>query len=93
MQYHSSKGAHQQSRADNLHSERANVRVVGHAAIHQHIQANEDQNHIFYSAVAECLSSEDGNLDNVFSKRAAGLLATVLQEALLGPARVVLQGA
>jgi hypothetical protein len=78
---------------DNPHSERANARVVGHAAIQQHTQANEDWIHIFYSAVAECLSGEDGKLNNVFSKRTACLLATGLQEALLGTARVILQGA
>ncbi len=48
---------------------------------------------LFYSAVAERLSSEDGNLDNIFSKRTAGLLETGLQEALLSAARVVLRGA
>jgi hypothetical protein len=43
--------------------------------------------------VAECLSGKDGNLNNVFSKRTAGSLATGLQEALLSAALVVLRGA
>jgi hypothetical protein len=41
---------------------------------------------------AQRLSSEDRNLDNIFSKRVADLLATGLQEAFLDAARVVLQG-
>jgi hypothetical protein len=42
--------------------------------------------------MAQRLSGEDINLDNIFSERVADLQATGLQEALSGAVRVVLQG-
>ncbi len=92
MQYHGSKGAREQSGAYDLYAEREDAGFSGFAPILTYPTKNEDQIHVFYPAVTECLPSQVENLHNLLATGAFGLLEVGLQQALPAPPWQLLQG-